>query len=199
MKLGLVSMSVAALLLGSQVAAAHDHGWGRHKDYDRGYERGYDRGYDRFARVIDVDPIYDRVRVVETVPECRRSLQRERGGVVLHRDIDPAATIVGGVLGAVVGSNVASRYDRGIGTVAGALVGSAIGNEVGARGYREEYIPARTYETERCYERPVEYIQPRQLGFGVTYLFEGQQFRARLPYDPGRSLRVDGYGRPIGP
>lgn len=204
MKREMASVSVfAALLLGSQVAAAHDQGWGRHREFDRGYERAYDRGYEReyerYARVIDVDPLFDRVRVLDSVQDCQRSLRRDRGGVVLRRDSDPAATIVGGVIGAVVGSNVAGRYDRGIGTVAGALVGGAIGHEVGSRGYREEYIPPRAVEVERCYDRPVEYSQQRLVGYRVTYLHEGRPVIVRLPYDPGRRLHVDGYGRPIGP
>ena len=204
MKLGLASVSVvAALVLGSQIAAAHEQGRGRFGDDDSpgryGRDHGGYRGYERFARVVDVDPLYDRVRVVDSVQDCHRSVQRERGGVVLRRESDPGATIVGGVLGAVVGSNLAGRYDRGIGTVAGALVGGAIGNEVGSRGYREEYIPSRAHEVERCYDRPVEHFQPRLVGFRVTYVHEGREFTAQLPYDPGRRLRVDDYGRPVGP
>lgn len=196
---------MAGLALASQVASAHGpgYGYGHYRDGDEygRYDESY-RGYERregYARVIDVDPLIDRVRVVEPYQECRRDWRQERGGVVLRRDADPGATIVGGVVGAVIGHNLVADRDRGVGTVAGALVGGAIGNELGTRGYREEYVPPRAYEVERCRNRPVEHWQERVVGYRVTYVFAGHPYTTRLPYDPGRRLRVDYTGRPIGP
>lgn len=210
MRSKLVTVSVlAGLALASQVASAHDHGrfrdgddYGRYDEGYRGHGRDFGRDFDRderFARVVDVDPLVDRVRVVEPYQECRRDWRQERGGVVMRRDSDPGAAIVGGVVGAVIGHNLVSDRDRGVGTVAGALVGGALGNELGARGYREEYVPPRAYEVERCRDRPVERWQERVVGYRVTYVYAGRQYTTRMAYDPGRSLRVDYSGRPFGP
>lgn len=44
-------------------------------------------------------------------------------------------TIIGGVLGAVIGHNIATDDNRPVATLAGALVGAAIGSELGRRDH----------------------------------------------------------------
>ena len=118
---------------------------------------------------MDVDPIVRRYRVVDSFADCHRAWRQDRGGVVLRRESDPGAALVGGVLG--------SNLGRG--------------------GYREEYVPSRVYEVERCHDRPVERWQEQVVGYSVSYVFEGREYRIQLPYDPGRRLRVDYAGRPF--
>lgn len=205
-----VSLLTAALGLASQGALAHGNGRWFDDDgglYERGYERRFERDFDRrerdfdrrerYARVIDVDPIVDHVRVVMPYQDCRRDWQHEPGGVVMRRNVDPGPAILGGIAGAVIGHNVVADRDRGFGTVAGAIVGGALGSSLGDRGYREEYVPPRRYAVERCAERPVERWQDRVVGYRVTYLMEGRTYTTQLPYDPGRRLRVDVVGRPF--
>ena len=183
-------LAVSAFTLASQAAQAHD--W----RYDRGYDGRYDRD-ERYARVVDVDPVVERYRVVEPVRDCRVEQRYEEGGTVVRRRTDPGAVIVGGLVGAVIGLNVVSDRDRGAGTLAGALIGGAVGNQLGARGYREDYVEPRAYEVERCATRPVERVDERIVAYRVTYVDEGRRYTAQLPYDPGRRIRVDYASRPV--
>ena len=194
-------LAVSAFALAAQSAFAHGHGHGYGRDdgdYGR-YEDAY-RGYDpaeRYARVIDVDPVVERYRNVEAARDCRVEPRYDEGRVVVRRRSDPGATLVGGLVGAVIGHNVVSDRDRGFGTVAGALLGGAVGSQVGAHGYREDYEAPRAYEVERCATRPAERVEERVVAYRVTYVYEGRRYSTQLPYDPGRSLRVDYAARPI--
>jgi uncharacterized protein YcfJ len=195
-------LAVSAFALASQAALAQGHGFrdGRDDDDYGRYEDAY-RGFDqaeRYARVIDVDPIVERYRSVEPVRDCRVEPRYEDGRVVVRRRSDPGATLVGGLVGAIIGHNVVADGDRGAGTVAGALIGGALGNHLGSHGYREDYEEPRAYEVERCATRPVERVDERVVGYRVSYVYEGRRYTAQLPYDPGRRLRVDYAARPIG-
>jgi uncharacterized protein YcfJ len=194
-------LAVSAFALASQAALAHGHGLrdGRDDDDYGRYEDAY-RGFDqaeRYARVLDADPIVERYRSVEPVRDCRVEHGYEPGRVVVRRRSDPGTMLVGGLIGAVIGHNVVADGDRGAGTVAGALIGGALGNQLGSHGYREDYEEPRAYEAERCATHPVERVDERVVGYRVSYVYEGRRYTAQLPYDPGRSLRVDYAARPI--
>ena len=50
-----------------------------------------------------------------------------------RRDRRAAGTVLGGIAGAVIGSNVDDDGNRAEGTVIGAIAGAAVGNQIGAR------------------------------------------------------------------
>lgn len=63
--------------------------------------------------------------------------QNERGG-----------TIVGGIVGAIVGNAVSGRRDRALGTVIGAIAGAAIGNVVGQEMDEQDRLAMRKAQEE---------------------------------------------------
>ena len=146
------------------------------------------RGYDR-ARVVQVEPLFERVRYTVPVEQCWDE-ERVRGG---YRAGDPGAAIIGGAVGAVVGHTIARGDSRPIATLGGALVGAVLANEASrAHGYRE----VRTEIVRRCEVRHEERFEERIAAYRVTYVYNGRREFTRLSYDPGRYLEVSVDVRP---
>jgi uncharacterized protein YcfJ len=164
-------VAIALLLAGTQAGAQ-----------DRGYDRG-DPGNVKvaWADVLRVDPIYDRVRTSNPREEC--------ADIPVERHADngnrAAGTVLGAIVGGVLGSTVGKGDGRRAATVAGAVVGGAVGNNV-ARGDDRYYT-----DTERhC--RVVDDVseERRVVAYDVQYRYRGDIYMSRLNYDPGDRLRV---------
>jgi uncharacterized protein YcfJ len=133
-----------------------------------------------WANVTRVNPIYRRVEVSDTAQRCyQEPVARHEGGSHI------AGTVLGAVIGGVLGNTVGKGDGRRAATVAGAVAGGAVGNGVARRGDRTvsdsvtRCEPVRDVSTER-----------RIVGYDVQYRYRGQQYMARMDYDPGERLRV---------
>ena len=152
--------------------------------------RGWDRGRDHeaYARVVGVEPVYEQVRYTVPVEDCWVE-SRER------RYPDKAtAAIVGGAVGALIGNNIGRGDGRRAATLGGAFVGAVLGSEAArgnARGPRHE-------EVQRCQVRHEERFDERVAGYRVTYVYDGRRGVTRLPYEPGRYIRVAVDVHPLG-
>ncbi|MGB5626320.1 MAG: glycine zipper 2TM domain-containing protein [Woeseiaceae bacterium] len=155
-----------------------------------------DRAMYDYAKVISSQPIIDYVTVKTPVRECWEEMQyytvdrraRHGGG----------ATLVGAIIGGVIGHQVGSGRGNDAATVAGTLIGAAIGNDAAQRrhnGYGEERI-ARP--VERCETRFQAHQEERIDGYRVTYRYHGQKYSTVMPYDPGQKIRVRVDVRPTG-
>jgi uncharacterized protein YcfJ len=211
----ILSVSAVVLALSSQLALAdHGHdsgrGYGRNNGYeggyrdDRGYrnDRGYrDGGYDNdydYARVLNVEPLMERVRYSVPVEQCWNEESRDdyRGGYrrSYGNSSSAGAAVLGGVAGAAIGNHIGRGDDRVVATIAGAVLGAAIGNQVGSQrrddyGY-SDYRGDRGRSVERCQTRNEERYDERVRGYRVTYEYNGRRSVTEMPYDPGRRLRV---------
>lgn len=164
------------LLVGTQVHAQ-----------DRGYDYDYDRGADpgnvkvAWADVLRVDPIYDRVQTSAPREECE--------DVPVERRVDngnrAAGTVLGAIVGGVLGNTVGKGDGRKAATVAGAVVGGAVGNNV-AKGGDDYYSGVERH----C--RVVHDVsdERRVVAYDVQYRYRGDVYMSRLDYDPGNRLRV---------
>lgn len=133
-----------------------------------------------WANVTRVNPIYRNVQVSDTTQQCyQQPVVRQEGGS------NTAGTILGAVVGGVLGNTVGKGDGRKAATVAGAVVGGAVGNGVASRNDRvvsdsvTHCEPVRNVGTER-----------RIVGYNVEYRYRGQAYMARMDYDPGERLRV---------
>ena len=113
-----------------------------------------------------------------------------------------AGTVIGAIAGGVIGhqfGNSSGGRDRG--TAAGAIVGGLVGNQVdrdngyGPSSTTEVERRPVTREVERC--RTVQEVREVPVGYDVTYRYGGREFVTRMPFDPGRRLRVAVDIRPI--
>ena len=152
-----------------------------------------DEGRYRYARVVDVEPLYRYETVQTPHEECwtrttyrteRQRRDRRQGGSALP-------TIAGGVIGGVIGRQFGSGDGRDAMTVVGTLVGAAIGHSSSqhrSNGYR--HSSSRSAPVERCetwYE-----TEERQTvkAYRVTYRYAGRTYKTRTRHHPGDRIRV---------
>lgn len=150
-----------------------------------------------FARVVNVEPIVRYVTVTTPVKEC---WDEQREYVVDDRRASSAgSTLFGAILGGVIGHQFGSGRGNDAATAAGAMIGAAIGSDAarqaGRRGYERE-----TYSrpVRRCQTNYTSSQEERIDGYNVTYRYNGQKYRTRMPYDPGDRLRIRVDVRPAG-
>jgi uncharacterized protein YcfJ len=166
--------------------------------WEKNKHRSHYGQHEQFARVVDVDPIVRRVRVSVPEQQCWSEEQAVRSGPSRS---EVRGTIIGGLIGAVVGHQVSSR--QGVHTpsamIGGSLIGAAIGNGVGSsKGDRRgEYVPVRYRDVERCEVSYRDAWEERIDGYEVTYVYNGRKYTTMMPYDPGRQVRVDVNVRPV--
>ncbi len=171
-KAGVATLAAAAAALGlaGAPATAAPHG----------------QAYYDYARVVDVQPVYRTVRIPRDERECWDERVAYRDG---HGGSDSyTPVIVGGIIGGVVGSHIGKGRGRDAATVAGTLLGASIGRDVArsSGGYEDVHYTTET----RCRVRKVYDEEERLDGYRVTYRYRGRTFVTRMPYEPGRRIRV---------
>lgn len=134
-----------------------------------------------WADVLRVDPVYSYEQTGAPRQQC--------DDVPVERQVDngnrAAGTVLGAIVGGVLGSTIGKGDGRRAATVVGAVAGGAIGNNA-ARGDGSSYA-----DTERrCHL--VNDAQParRVVAYDVQYRYRGDVFMSRLDFDPGDRLRV---------
>lgn len=148
-----------------------------------------------YARVISSQPITRYVTVRTPVRECREETRYYE--VPRASPATGVATLFGAVVGGVVGHQFGSGHGNDAATVAGSLIGAAVGNSAARRAYGYETV---TYAepVRRCRTEIREQREERIDGYRVVYEYRGQKYATRMPYDPGRELRVRVDVRPAG-
>ena len=172
--------------------------------------------FTEFANVIEVEPVYKRVRYEKPQKECWieqeehvvvREGSKQRFGQPRGRSYSGGDAIIGGIIGGVIGNQIGKRSGRGArngATVAGAIVGSVIANE--ARG--SDYSRHRRYNdrvetrrsqpqrqvvtrpVERCRETTHTSYEQRVQAYDVTYEYRGKIFTTRMKRDPGDRIEL---------
>jgi uncharacterized protein YcfJ len=162
----------------------------RHHRHEHGARPHYGPVFD-VARVVDVDPVWRRVRSDQPRERC----WTETHYIEERRRTDrTSAALAGGVLGAAIGSQVGRGEERVATTVAGAVAGSTIGYQL-ARASDGDRV-THAYPVERC-ELISRKAHRRIEGYRVSYVYAGRRYTQVLPYDPGRRVRVRVDVRPV--
>ncbi|WP_369980358.1 glycine zipper 2TM domain-containing protein [Xanthomonas bundabergensis] len=193
----LLTAALAVGVVGS--AAAQDYG--RYDDYrDRGYPSS---GSYEYARVVRADPILVHVRGPrETTERCYEHpasggyVENGYGGGYYngsdgYRGTDggrSAATVVGGIAGALLGSRVGGGSGRFVGTAVGTMVGGLAGRSIYDSNAR---TTVQTGSVSVC--EPVAYRNDsydRVDGYDVTYEYGGRYYHTRSAQPPGDRIRV---------
>lgn len=139
-----------------------------------------------YAKVVRVTPVVRYVTVTTPVKECWDDVEhytrtRPNGGRA-------GKTLFGAIVGGVIGHQFGSGRGNDAATVAGSLIGAAVANGSDNRPY---------YNTTR-YSRPVtrcetnyrSHREERIDGYDVVYRYHGQKYSTRMPYDPGKRLKI---------
>ena len=142
-----------------------------------------------YAKVVEVEPL---TRIVHTTTPERECWQEPVSYPVEYRNPRDSArgTLVGGVIGAVIGHELGhhNRHDRHAATAVGTLIGASIGRDAASRAGR--VVEQRVVYEDRCQVTERRSTEERIDGYLVTYRYKGEIFRTRLPYDPGKHIRV---------
>ena len=167
----LLLAAVAPAAAQDQYAAYADEEVRAGAEYGAEIEENVSYGYAQVLRADEVSEV-----VVTRTPEERCDPQ----------PVQPGATTGGTVIGALVGAALGNQVGKGSGrkaaTVAGAVAGGVVGHGVAANRAEADARGCRLVEVERQERRVV--------GYDVEYMYKGEKYMSRLPYDPGNRLRI---------
>ena len=197
----MVILAATALTVGSSAVFAQDHRYDDRPDrpdsryYDGQNDDRYDDRYSDdgaydYAKVVDVQPLTRRVRVSSPQRECWDETRYEepRSSDVMPRSV-AGRTLLGAVLGGVIGHQIGSGNANKAATAGGAVIGAAIAHNRAVRNGTNP-PPPREYTVQRCETRYQEEFQERVDGYRVTYQYHGRRQVTELPYRPGDRIRV---------
>lgn len=148
------------------------------------YKHGNERFYDK-ARVLHVEPIVRTIRVSTPRQECYQ--EEVRHPVYVENRHSDGAAVVGGIIGGIVGHKLGKG--RGGATIAGTLIGASLAKNASRHKDHGEYYEDISYE-DRCVTRVSYHTEERIDGYIVTYRYKGEKFTTRMPYDPGKFVKV---------
>ncbi len=170
----LLGMCALALVLPGLAAA----------DYGNGQRT--DRGRYVYGRVIKVQPIIRYVTIKVPIQECwderRYAPARVNGG----------STVIGAIIGGVIGHQFGSGHGRDATTVLGALIGGSLAQKAAIRRAEREgrYEARESYIVQRC-KTSYDYREEERIdGYDVTYRYKGDTYLTRMPNDPGKRIRL---------
>ena len=133
------------------------------------------------AEVISSTPVY------QSVNDPRRECWNEPVGYETTRRREYGGAVLGGLVGGLLGSQFGKGSGRTLGTAVGAATGAIVGDNIDNNGH-QAVAGAPIYE-QRC--RQIDNWSRQLTGYNVTYRYQGQTYAAFLPYDPGRTVRVN--------
>ena len=176
-----VVFSLATLVLAAPAFADHE-------------SRRSGARYD-YAKVISTEPVLRYVTVSTPVRECWDDVEYYTDN--RYSRGTGASTLFGAIVGGVIGHQIGSGRGNDAATVAGSLIGAAVGHNSAHRraGHRTVQY---SRPVERCKTVVRQRREERIDGYDVVYKYKGQRYSTRLPYDPGRELRVRVDVRPAG-
>lgn len=182
-----LKMALGMLALGVAGAAAAD-------------PRGRGAGMD-YARVVDVTPIVQRVRLETPAQQCWQETEyrtiRHEAPTYYERDKAPSAVpaVAGGIIGGVIGRQFGSGSGKDAMTVLGALVGASVGSQSAQSRVRTAAAGSVSYEqrpvtVERC-ETTISYREEERIeGYRVTYVYADREYVTTMASHPGSSIPV---------
>ena len=146
-----------------------------------------DAVYD-YARVIRSEPIVRYVTVRTPVQECWE--ETEYYSVTQRPKGTAGGAIIGAIIGGVIGHQFGHGHHQDHATVFGSLAGAAIGSELAVAKAGGYATTQHSRPVRRCETRYTSREEERIDGYRVTYVYNGQKYATRMPYDPGRRLRI---------
>jgi uncharacterized protein YcfJ len=184
-----LKLAVAGLLVSAAGTAAANPG---------GRASGLD-----YARVVDVTPIVQLVRIESPARECWQETEYQ---TIRHetRSYGPgqpapvqtaAPTIAGGIIGGVIGRQFGSGSGKDAMTAVGALVGASMGaqaahNRAQAGSPAQVVYEERPVTVQRCQTVTSYREEERIEGYRVTYVYAGREYVTTMASPPGTSIPV---------
>ena len=150
--------------------------WAGHK------EPGYD-----YAKEVSASPVYETVRYPVDEQVCWEEQ------VWRHQPHEVAPTVLGAIVGGVVGHQFGGGHGKTALTVAGAAIGGTIGHQVAHRHGRGGSYPV---VQNRCEIQRNWRMEERIAAWDVGYKYRGTIYHTRMLEQPGRKIRVRVHAEP---
>lgn len=149
------------------------------------YKREFQDVFQDTAWVLARTPVYEEVNTPRR--ECwTEQVGYEYTSGTASRSYGGA--IIGAIAGGILGNQVGKGTGKTVATAVGAATGAIVGDNIDNDGHRGERYVSRPRHEERC--RVVDQWERRLTGYNVVYRYQGREYTAFLPYDPGNTVRV---------
>ncbi len=176
MKIKMMILPLALTLASSPLFAGHGNDRGHHHKNKHLPKSGVVK-----ARVSRVEPIYELVSVPTQQREC---WDEEVRGSRTH--YSNGGTLVGAVIGGVIGHNIGNDHNRRATTAMGTVIGATIGHD-SDRSYRSPY----RYTEQRCAVTTTQVTEERNNGYRVHYRYQGRGYVTHMDQHPGKFVHVE--------
>ena len=175
------TLLVAAMVLTGGVVADDDR---EHRHKRHGFHA--EHATYEYARVVDVRPLYRRVKVTTPIHECWDE-------PVYHSDHRGHKSAGGMLAGGLIGGIVGHQFGKGRGNKVATAVGTLIGAKIGHDAVNGDHAAAKPelvgYE-EHCATRHRVSFEEVIDGYDVTYKYRGRRYHVDMPYDPGKRIKI---------
>jgi uncharacterized protein YcfJ len=145
-----------------------------------------------WADVLRVDPVYEDSAPSTPHEECYEEQVLEQPQAAEPDNGKRAgATVLGAIIGGLIGNRFGKGDGRKAATAAGAVAGGVVGNNVAAGQEAGTASAPPKYTTQRrCHQIDGPSTPRRVVAYDVEYRYRGEVYSTRLSYDPGNRMRV---------
>lgn len=173
-----IIVSTLATAITFAPAAYAGHKWVRHTESD----------FMDYAQVLRAVPVTHTVQISEPRREC---WEEEAHTPVVYTEAPDSTgkVLLGGLVGGVIGHQIGRGRGNRAATLAGTLIGAAVGHDAAMKA-AHTVQEDRVDHVQRCRMTQDLRNEERIEGYEVTYRYRGEVFTTRMPYDPGKRLRV---------
>ena len=140
-----------------------------------------------WADVLRVDPVYDTSVQASPYQECYEEQVLEPASAEVDNGKRAGATVLGAIIGGIIGNRFGKGDGRKAATAAGVVAGCVVGNNLGSG----EPNNAPKYTTRRRCPGDEAANSPRRVvAYDVEYRYRGEIYNSRMSSDPGDRMRV---------
>jgi uncharacterized protein YcfJ len=152
----------------------------------------YDNEY-TYAPVVDVQPVYETIRVPQNRRVCEDRNRGSRGrSYGERRTSSGGGAVLGGIIGGLLGNRFGDGRGRDAATAVGIIAGAAIGSgaDKSNRRYSNSRYSNRHNGRRQCYTQRDYYEEQRITGYDVAYEYIGRTYHTRMQNHPGDRVRI---------
>lgn len=136
--------------------------------------------FEDFGRVVRVTP------QVEQINSPRQECRDQTVNVQQPTERSAGGSIIGGIAGALLGSQVGGGNGRIAAAAGGAIAGAVVGDRVDNQNNPGSTVTQQN--VRQC--RTVDHYETRTTGYQVVYDYKGRNYTSNMSYDPGDRVRL---------
>jgi uncharacterized protein YcfJ len=148
--------------------------------HERSYQYANEHSRGEFkAKVIHSAPVYKYVTVGQPQTYCEP--------VTVRRSThNKGATIVGGIVGGIIGHAASDSKHKGLGTIVGAVIGSSLVHNIDRDHERTYKVKSQNCVTTHKKAKKIRVLD----GYNVTYRSQGKVYRTFRQDKPAKYIRI---------